>query len=84
MGDKETSSANDELSRSAWAKEQDGSATAPDVTSLDYDHVLLDLLDGAPACMVEQVMRLYPDLPGRPGISEAEVLLKRVAHPDAS
>jgi hypothetical protein len=52
-----------------------------DAPPLDYDHVLLDLLAGAPACLVEQVMRLYPDLPGRPCFSEAEVLLRRVTTP---
>ncbi|MCP9439814.1 MAG: hypothetical protein NHB36_07990 [Nitrospira sp.] len=65
------------------AKQQDGGAAASDVTPVDYDHVLFGLLDGASACMVEQVVRLYPDLPGRPGMSETEVLLRRAVHFDA-
>lgn len=84
MRDGDTASANDELSRRAVAKQQDGGAATSEVTPVDYDHVLLDLLAGASACMVERVVRLYPDLPGRPGMSETEALLRCASYLDAS
>lgn len=84
MRDGETSFASDKGNDRASAKDRDSRAAAPEVPPLDYDHVFLDLLDGAPACMIERIMRLYPDLPGRPSMSEAEALLRCAAHFGAS
>ncbi len=84
MNDGETLSANDKVNGCASAKDQDKRTTAPEILPLDYDHVLLGLLDGASACMIERVVQFYPDLPGRPGMSEMEAFHRRVGSFDAS
>lgn len=54
MRDGETSSANDKGNGRASAKDQDNRAAPPEVTTLDYDHVLLDLLAGCGKTLVEE------------------------------
>lgn len=79
MRDGKTARTNEGLSSGAVAKHQDGGAATSDVTLVNYDHVLFGLLDGASTCMVDRVVRLYPDLPGRRSMSEAEALLRRAS-----
>jgi hypothetical protein len=42
------------------------------------ESVLLDLLAEAPSCLVDTVVRMYPDLPDKTARTEEESLVRRI------
>lgn len=46
------------------------------------ENVLLDLLADAPSCLVEKVVRMYPDLPARSSMTEREIMVRRMSCPE--
>lgn len=71
----------DQVARKSWeesGKKRGGKEVGTMGAQQGRAYALVDLLENAASCLLERVVQMYPDLPGKPILTEMEASVRQM------